>query len=425
MSDKTLRATTIRCTAAAAALLLAATACGGRGADGAATSAEGACKGQQTTGITAKSIKLGGIYPLSGPTSAYGQIPKGVKAYFDYVNAEKGGVNGRRIDFTVRDDGYQPPKSVEEARRLVEEQHVFALFQTLGTPTSAAVMQYANQQKVPQVFVSSGASKWGADPVKHPWTIGWQPSYSSEGRVYAQYLKKDKPQAKVAILYQNDDFGKDLRSGFTDEIKGSGVTVVAEQSYEVTDPSIDPQMRLLAGSKADVLLDITTPKFGTQALAADANNTGWNPVHIINNVASSATVLKPVGFDRVQNIVSAAFLKDPSDPQWGGDAEMRLYKDKLGKYAPGLDSSNAFYSLGWASASAMDKALGALKCPTREGLMEAVRDLKDVHSDLLLPGIAMNTTPQDGYPLETLQLQRFKGERWNLFGEAIDTRKAG
>ncbi|POM23030.1 hypothetical protein BTM25_52360 [Actinomadura rubteroloni] len=407
----------------AAALLLAVAGCG-RGGDDGGTAAQGACKGQQTTGITATSVKLGGIYPLSGPTSAYGQIPKGIKAYFDYVNAEKGGIGGRKVDFTVRDDGYQPPKSVEEARRLVEQNHVFALFQTLGTPTSAAVMQYANQQKVPQVFVSSGASKWGADPVKHPWTIGWQPSYSSEGRVYGQYLKKDMPNAKVAILYQNDDFGKDLRGGFLDEIKGSGVTMVAEQSYEVTDPSIDPQMRLLAGSKADVLLDVTTPKFGTQALAADANNTGWNPLHIINNVASSTTVLKPVGFGRVQNVVSAAYLKDPSDPQWAGDAEMKLYGEKLRKYAPGLDVTNSFYTLGWASASAMEKALGAMKCPTREGLMESVRNLRNVRSDLLLPGVAMNTSPQDGYPLETLQLQRFKGARWTLFGQAIDTRKA-
>ncbi|MDL4821108.1 ABC transporter substrate-binding protein [Actinomadura opuntiae] len=422
MPNKTIRLTP-PLALTAAAVLLAATACGGRGDDGAAT-AQGECKGQQTTGITSKSIKLGGIYPLSGPSSAYGQIPKGIKAYFDYVNAEKGGIGGRKIDFTVRDDGYQPPKSVEEARRLVEEDHVFALFQTLGTPTSSAVMQYANQQKVPQVFVSSGATKWGADPAEDPWTIGWQPSYSSEGRVYAQYLKKDKPAAKVAILYQNDDFGKDLRNSFVNAIKGSGVKVAAEQTYEVTDPSIGPQMHNLASSKADVLLDITTPKFGTQALAADADDTSWNPLHIINNVSSSSTVLKPVGFARVQNIVSAAFLKDPSDPQWANDPEMQLYKAKLGKYAPGLDPTNAFYSLGWASASAMDKAVTAMKCPTREGLMKSARDLKGVRSDLLLPGVTMQTGPGDGYPLETLQLERFKGTRWNLFGKAIDTRKA-
>ncbi|GAA2620100.1 ABC transporter substrate-binding protein [Actinomadura fulvescens] len=421
MHTKTIRLTSVT---AALAALLAASACGGRGDGSGPTVAQGECKGQQATGIAEKSVKLGGIYPLSGPASAYGDIPKGIKAYFDYVNAEKGGVNGRKIEFIVRDDGYQPPKSVEEARRLVEQEQVFALFQTLGTPTSSAVMEYANKKKVPQVFVSSGASKWGSDPVAHPWTIGWQPSYLSEGRVYGQYLKTEKPNAKVAVLYQNDDFGKDLREGFVKAIEGSGVKVVAEQTYEVTDPSIDPQMRNLANSRADVLLDITTPKFGTQALAADAKNTDWNPLHIINNVASSPTVLRPVGFGKVQDIVSAAFLKDPSDPQWADDTEMRLYREKLKKYAGGLDPQIPYHSLGWASGSAMEKALATLKCPTREGLMKAVRDLKDVRSDLLLPGVSMNTTAQDGFPIETLQLQRFKGERWNLFGQPVDTRKA-
>ncbi|WP_051107771.1 ABC transporter substrate-binding protein [Actinomadura atramentaria] len=412
--------TTVRSGAVALSVLLAAAACG-RSESGGPT-AQGACAGQQTTGITASSVKLGGIYPLSGPSSAYGEIPKGVKAYFDYVNAEKGGVNGRKIEFTVRDDGYQPPKSVEEARRLVEQENVFALFQTLGTPTSAAVMQYANQRKVPQVFVSSGASMWGADPAKHPWTIGWQPSYLSEGALYGQYLKADKPNARVAVLYQNDDFGKDLRAGFTKAIAGSSVKIVAEQTYEVTDPSIDPQMRNLAGSKADVFLDITTPKFGSQALAADARNTGWNPLHIINNVASSPTVLKPVGFKNVQNIVSAAFFKDPSDPQWADDAEMKQYKEKLKQYAPGLDPSVPYYTQGWAAAASVTKVLAAMKCPTREGLMESARNLKDVPSELLLPGIVMNTGPKDSYPIESLQLQKFQGERWTLFGKVIDTR---
>ncbi|SDI96405.1 amino acid/amide ABC transporter substrate-binding protein, HAAT family [Actinokineospora alba] len=417
-----MRNNTIRLVGITAAALLAATACGGR-EDSAGTTAQGDCGGQQTTGITDTSIKLGGIYPLSGPASAYGEIPKAVKAYFDYVNAEKGGINGRKIEYVVRDDGYQPPKSVEEARRLTEQENVFALFQTLGTATSSAVMEYANQRKIPQVFVASGATKWGADPAKYPWTIGWQPSYQAEGRVYGQYLIKEKPSAKVAVLYQNDDFGKDLRDGFAKGIEGSGVKIVAEQSYEVTDPSVDPQLRNLAGSGADVLLNITTPKFASQALAADAKNTEWNPLHIVNNVSSSMTVLKPVGFDKVQNIVSSAFLKDPSDPQWAADPEMKLYEEKLKKYAPGLDTKTAFYSLGWASASGIEQAIARMKCPTREGLMEAARSLTDVRSELLLPGITMSTTPQDGYPIETLQLVRFQGERWTLFGEAIDTRK--
>ncbi|HEX2313941.1 MAG TPA: ABC transporter substrate-binding protein [Thermomonospora sp.] len=413
----------IRVTAVTVAALLAASACGGRQEAG-GTVAQGECRGQQTAGITGDRVKLGGIYPLSGPASAYGEIPKGVKAYFDYINAEKNGVNGRTIEFIVRDDGYQPPKSVEEARRLVEQEQVFALFQTLGTPTSSAVMEYANQRKVPHVFVSSGASKWGADPAKYPWTIGWQPSYLSEGRLYGQYLKRERPDARVAILYQNDDFGRDLHGGFTKAIEGTGIKVVAQQTYEVTDPSVDPQMRNLAGSDADVFLDITTPKFGSQALAADARNTDWNPLHIINNVASSPTVLKPVGFENVQGILSAAFFKDPSDPQWDGDADMRLYKEKLRRYAPGTDPRNPYYTQGWAAAASMHKALAAMKCPTREGLMASVRDLRDVHGDLLLPGVLMNTGKDDAYPIESLQMMRFKGERWNLFGEVIDTRKA-
>jgi branched-chain amino acid transport system substrate-binding protein len=420
-----MRTNSLRLTALTAVTLLAATAtaCGGRGDDGGTTAADGPCQGQQTTGVTDDTIKLGGIYPLSGPVSAYGEIPKGTKAFFDYVNAEKGGINGRKVEFIMRDDGYQPPRSVEEARQLVEQEKVFALFQTLGTPTSSAVMEYANQQQVPHVFVSSGATKWGEDPEGAPWTIGWQPSYHSEGRVYAHYLDEEYPDATVAILYQNDDYGKDVRDGFLSGLEGTGVTVIAEQTYEATDPSVDPQMRNLAKSGADVFFNITTPKFGTQALAADAKNTSWNPLHIINNVASSTTVLEPVGFDKVEGIISAAFLKDPADPQWEDDPEMELYREKLGTYASSLDYRNAFYTLGWASGSAMEQALSGMECVTREGLMKAVRSLEDVRSDLLLPGITMDTGPDDAYPIETLQLQRFEDGRWHLFGDVIDTRE--
>ncbi|SEG40694.1 amino acid/amide ABC transporter substrate-binding protein, HAAT family [Thermomonospora echinospora] len=415
-------ASTIRRTAAVAAVLLAATACGGRGDDGGGTAASGACKGQQTTGITDKSIKLGGIYPLSGPASAYGDIPKGIKAYFDYVNAEQNGIGGRKVEFLVRDDGYQPPKAVEEARRLVEQEQVFALFQTLGTPSTAATWDYTNQRKVPQVFVATGASLWGTD-TRHPWTIGWQPNYVSEARVYARYLKTDRPAAKVAVLYQNDDFGKDLLGGFKKAIAGSGVKVVAEQSYEVSDPSIDPQMRNLAGSKADVFLNVTTPKFGSQALAADARNTDWNPLHIVNNVAASRTVLQPVGFKNVQGVVSATYYKDPTDPQWNDDAEMRLYRAKMKQYAPGADPNIPYHAFGWAVASSFHKAMQAAKCPTREGLRDSVRNLNNVQVDMLLPGVTLQTGPDDGFPIESMQLMRFKGERWELFGNVIDTRK--
>ncbi|MGI5285661.1 ABC transporter substrate-binding protein [Nonomuraea polychroma] len=414
-----MRVSAIGCTAL---LVLAVAACGGRDSGGTGTTASGQCQGQQTTGITDKSIKLGGIYPLSGPASAYGDIPKGIKAYFDYVNAEKGGIGGRKVEFVVRDDGYQPPKAVEEARRLVEQEQVFALFQTLGTPSTTATWDYTNQRKVPQIFVATGASKWGTDTA-HPWTIGWQPNYISEARVYAQYLKTEKPEAKVAVLYQNDDFGKDLFGGFKRAIEGTQVQIVAEQSYEVSDPSIDPQMRNLAESKADVFLNITTPKFGSQALAADAKNTSWNPLHIINNVAASITVLKPVGFENVQGIVSSSYYKDPNDPTWQSDAEMTLYKQKMQQYAPGADPNIPYHTFGWAVASSFHKAMEAAKCPTREGLRDSVRNLQNVQIDMLLPGVTLNTAQGDGFPIESMQLMTFKGERWELFGDVIDTRK--
>lgn len=417
-----MRVSAIRATAASAAMLLAVAACGGRGEGDGGTAASGACQGQQTTGITDTSMKLGGIYPLSGPASAYGDIPKGVKAYFDYVNAEQNGIGGRKVEFIVRDDGFQPPKAVEEARRLVEQEQVFALFQTLGTASTTATWDYANQRKIPQIFVATGASKWGTD-TQHPWTIGWQPNYIAEARIYAQYLKQEKPNAKVAALYQNDDFGKDLLGGFKKAIEGSQIQVVAEQSYEVADPSVDAQMRNLAGSKADVFLNITTPKFGSQALAADAKLTDWNPLHIVNNVAASITVLRPVGFKNVQDVVSANYYKDPIDPQWNDDAEMKLYKEKMQKYAPGLDVSVPYFAFGWAVASSFHKTFQAAKCPTREGLRDSMRALNNMQIPMLLPGIALNTGAQDAFPIESMQLMRFKGERWELFGDVIDTRQ--
>ena len=399
------------------------TACSQRGADTGGSQATGACKGQDTTGITKSSIKLGGTYPLSGPASAYGEIPKGIKAYFDYLNKEKGGVDGRKIDFVVRDDGYQPPKAVEEARRLVEQEKVFALFQTLGTPSSTAVETYANQQKVPQIFVATGASKWGTQSKKYPWTIGWQPSYVAESRIYAKYLKDNKPNAKVAVLYQNDDYGEDYLNGFVDAIKGSNVKIVAKQSYQVTDPTVAPQMSKLAQSKADVFFNVTTPKFASQALAADAKNTSWNPLHLVNSVSNSNTVLKPVGFDNVQGVVSVTYFKDPADPQWDNDPAMKLYKQKLKQYQPGADPNDQFHAFGWTVAESMVKTLQSMKCPTREGLRDAMHNINNQHVDMLLPGITVNTGDGDGFPIESMQLIRFKGKRWHLFGKVVDTRK--
>ncbi|MFC9895360.1 ABC transporter substrate-binding protein [Nocardia sp. NPDC127579] len=411
----------IRIVGATAAVLLAVTACGGRGDTGGSVGS-GECRGQQTTGITDTSLTLGGVYPLSGAASAYGEMPKGVKAYFDFVNAEQHGIGGRTVEYLVRDDAYQPPKTVEETRRLVEQDRVFALFQTLGTPTSSAVWDYTNQRKVPQVFVAGGATKWGAD-TEHPWTIGWQPSYQAEGRAFAEYVKQQRPTATVAVLYQNDDFGKDLLGSFEQALAGSGVRVVAEQSYEVTDPTVDPQLRNLANSKADVLLSISTPKFASQALAGDARNPEWNPLHILSMVSNSRTVLKPVGFENVQGVVSAAYSKDPADPQWENDAAMRFYKEKLAKYAPGADPTNQYTAVGWAAAQSFHKAMDAAKCPTREGLRDAVRSLSGIEIDLLLPGVTLKTGPGDAFPMEALRIQRFDGQHWTMAGDLIETGK--
>ncbi|QBS42389.1 ABC transporter substrate-binding protein [Nocardia sp. CS682] len=416
-----MRTKAIRAVGAAVAVLLTATACGGRGEDG-GTVGQGDCKGQQTTGITETSIKLGGVYPLSGPASAYGELPKGVRAYFDYVNAEQGGVDGRKVEFLIRDDGYQPPKTVEETRRLVEQDQVFAVFSTLGTATSAAVWDYLNQRKVPQAFIAGGATKWGSD-TEHPWTIGWQPSYRAEGQAFARYVREQRPNATVAVLYQNDDFGKDLLTSFTEAVAGSGIKIVGEQSYEVTDPTVEPQLRNLANSKADVLLNFSTPKFASQALAADARNTDWNPLHILAQVANSVTMLKQVGFQNVQNVVSVAFMKDPADAQWDTDAGMRTYRDKVAQYTRDADPTNQYTAVGWAMAQTFHKTMEAAKCPTREGLRDAMRALDNIDIGLLLPGITVKTGPGDAFPLEAMRIQRFEGDHWTLIGDLINTSK--
>ncbi|MGW4368977.1 ABC transporter substrate-binding protein [Nocardia takedensis] len=404
----------------AAAVLFATTACGGRDADGGGTVGQGDCRGQQSTGVTDTTLKLGGAYPLSGPASSYAELPKGIRAYFDYVNAEKGGIDGRKVEYLVRDDGYQPPRTVEEIRRLVEQDQVFAVFQTLGTPTSSAVWDYLDQRRVPQVFVAGGATRWGADDA-HPWTIGWQPSYFAEGQVFARYVREQRPAARVAVLYQNDDFGKDLLGSFRENIAGSGVSIVAEQSYEATDPTVDPQVRTLATSRADVLLNFATPKFAAQTLAADARDTDWNPLHVLTVVANPLTTLKPVGLANVQGVVSAAFLKDPADPQFADDPAVRLYREKLARYAPGADPTNQYTTSGWAVAESFAKAFEAAKCKTREGIRDSVRALDEVTVDLLLPGITLKTGPGDGFPIEAMRIQRFEGDRWMLDGEVIRT----
>ena len=370
----------------------------------------------QDPGVTKDSIKIGGIYPFSGPASAYGDIATGAKAYFDMVN-DKGGVDGRKIEFTTVDDGYEPPKAVQASRKLVEQDKVFALFNTLGTPSNLAIWDYTNQEKVPQVYVATGASEFGADIKKHPYTTGWQPNYVTEAKIYADYLKKEKPNAKVGILYQNDGFGKDLSGGFEEALKGSDVKVVAKESYEVTDPSVASQVKKLSSSGADTFLNVTTPKFSAQAIAAVAKS-GWKPLHILNNVGASKTnVLAPVGLENAKGIVSTAYFKDPEDPEWADDAAMKEYKAQLKKSDPKANPNEPFNVYGWAAAATMTEALKGMKEPTRDALMKSVRNM-DAKIPILLPGVDVKTSGEtDGYPLEAMQIQQFDGKNWQLQGE--------
>jgi branched-chain amino acid transport system substrate-binding protein len=297
---------------------------------------------------------------------------------------------------------------------------VFALFNTLGTPNNLAIWDYVNQQKVPHVFVATGASNWGADVASHPYTTGWQPNYVTEAKIYADYLKDNKENAKVAVLYQNDGFGKDLLGGFEKAIEGSGVKVVAKESYEVTDPTITSQMRKLAESGADTFLNITTPKFSALAIATIAKS-DWKPLHILNNVGASKTlVLQPVGLENAKGIISATYFKDPDSPDWADDDAMKEYKAGMKKFAPRADPNESFCAYGWAAAATMVEALKNMKEPTRESLMESVRSI-DTEIPLLLPGVDVKMDGEsDGYPIEAMQIMEFDGQNWKLKGDVIE-----
>ena len=374
--------------------------------------------GSSDPGITDDSIKLGGSYPFSGPASAYRSIEQGAQAYFSSVNAE-GGVDGRKIDFVTLDDAYEPPKAVQNVRRLIQEEEVFALFNTLGTANNAAIWDFANEQEVPQLYVATGASLWGADVKAHPWTTGWQPDYVTESQVYADYLEQENPDAKVAVLYQNDAFGEDLLNGFKKATEGTDIQVVAEESYEVTDPTVSSQMSKLASSDADTFLNISTPKFGAQAIVA-ADKLGWKVVHIINNVAASKLlVLEPAGLDKAQGLVSTAYFKDPASPEWADDSAMKEFKEALAKYEPRANPEDPNCVFGWSAAATMVEALKGMEEPTRDALMKSVRSM-DIEIPTLLPGIEVKTSgTEDGYPIEAMQIQRFEGENWQLQGEVI------
>src|SRR5213596_604210 len=378
---------------------------------------------QTVVGVTATEIKIGNTNTYSGPASAYGTIGKVIGAYFKKVNDE-GGVNGRKINYISYDDAYSPPKTVEMVRKLVEQDQVAALFQTLGTPPNSAIHKYMNQQKVPHLFVATGATKWN-DPKNFPWTIGWQPNYQTEGRIYAQYVMNNVPNPKIGILYQNDDYGKDYVKGLKDGLGDAArKLVVMEQSYEVTDPTIDSQIVNLKNSGANVFYNVTIPKFAVQAIKK-AHDIGWKPLHLLNNVSASVdVVLKPAGLEASKDLITALYLKDPTDPQWRNDAGMKDWLVFMQKYYPDGNTKDAFNVYAYTVAQGLVHVLKQCgKDLSRENIMRQAASIKDLALPLLLPGIKVNTSPTDFYPIEQEQLAKFDGERWVLFGEVYDAAK--
>ena len=357
--------------------------------------------------------------PYSGPASAYGVIGKTEAAYFNKINAE-GGINGRKINFISYDDGYSPPKTVEQARKLVESDEVLILFNSLGTPPNSAIQRYMNSKKVPQLFVATGATKWN-DPKEYPWTMGWQPNYQSETIIYAKYILKNKPDAKIAVLYQNDDYGKDYLKGLKDGLGGKAASmIVAEESYETSEPTIDSHIVKLRSSGADVFMDITTPKFAAQAIKKIAE-IGWKPLHFLNNVSASiGSVINPAGPENAQDIISSAYLKDPTDPQWKTDKGMIAWNQFLDKYYADANRSDASVMYAYTVAQGLVHVLQACGDDlSRANIMKQAANIRDLRLDGLLPGIEVNTSPTDFAPISQLQLMRFKGATWERFGDIL------
>jgi branched-chain amino acid transport system substrate-binding protein len=370
------------------------------------------------TGATDTEIKIGNIMPYSGPASAYGVIGKTEAAYFKMIN-DAGGIKGRKINFVSYDDGYSPPKAVEQARKLVESDEVLLVFNSLGTANNTAIQKYMNGKKVPQLFVATGATKWN-DPKDFPWTMGWQPSYQSEARIYAKFLMKEKPDAKIAVFYQNDDFGKDYLKGLKDGLGAKVSMITAEESYETAEPTIDNHIVKLKATGADVFISITTPKFAAQAIKKLAE-IDWKPMHIVSNVSASVgSVIKPAGFENAQGILSAAYAKDGADSQWDNDPGMKKFYTFLEKNFPEGNKLDGSVVYGYGAAQTMVKVLEMCGDNlTRENVMQQAASLKDFAPDTLLPGIKITTTATDFAPIEQLQMMRFKGEKWDLFGDII------
>jgi branched-chain amino acid transport system substrate-binding protein len=370
-------------------------------------------------GASDTEVKIGHTNPYSGNASAYGAIGKTIEAFFKKVN-DDGGINGRKINFITYDDGYSPPKTVEMVRKLVEEDKVLFLFNTLGTPSNTAIHKYMNAKKVPQLFVATGASKWG-NPKDFPWTMGWQPDYATEGAIYAKHILSTVKDAKIGVLMQNDDYGRDYFNGFKQGLGGDANKIVQVASYEVTDPTVDSQMIQLKNSGANVFFNITTPKFAAQAIKK-AHEIGWKPdAHYLNNVSSSfAQVFKPAGLEASQGIVLALYRKDPDDPQWVNAPDIKAWKEFMAKYMPQSDLRDDGHNYGYSVANTMAHVLK--NCGdnlTRENVMKQAASLKGYEAPMLLPGIKINTSATDFYPLQAVRLGRVKGESFELFGDVL------
>jgi len=370
-------------------------------------------------GASDTEITIGNIMPYSGPASSYSVIGKTEAAYFDKINAE-GGINGRKIKFISYDDAYSPPKAIEQARKLVESDEVLLIFQSLGTPSNSAIQKYMNAKKVPQLFVATGATKWG-DPKNFPWTMGWQPNYQSEGRIYAKYILEHFPNSKIAVFWQNDDAGKDQVKGLRDGLGDKANMIIADKSYEVSDPSIDSQIVALHDSGADTFFSWAAPKGSAQAIRK-VGELGWKPRFFLANVSTSvAGVLRPAGLQYAKDIISTAYLKDPTDPAWKDDPGVKAWQAFMDKYYPNGDKLDLNNVYGYAVAQTMVQVLR--QCGddlTRENIMKQAVSLKDFSSDVMLPGIKINTSPDDFFPIEQMQLMKFDGEAWHLFGDVID-----
>jgi len=370
------------------------------------------------SGANDTEIKVGQTAPFSGPASAYATISKAQAAYIKMVNDE-GGVNGRKINLIQYDDAYSPPKTVEQVRKLVESDEVLLTFQLIGTPPNAAVQKYLNVKKVPQLFAATGASRF-SDPKNYPWTLGFNPSYFVEGRIYGQYILKNHPDAKIGVLYQNDDLGKDYLNGLKSGLGDKAKMIVGEASYEVADPTIDSQILKLRDAGATLFFSASTPKQAAQAIKKNAE-IGWHPIHILDiNATSVGAVMKPAGLEASKGIISTNYGKDPLDPQWKDDAGMKKYFAFMAKYYPEGDKNSSFNSYGYSTAQLLVHVLK--QCGddlTRANVMKQATNLKDVQLDLSLPGITATTTADDYRVNKQMQMMRFTGERWELFGPII------